>query len=71
MTDRYIQGNLYGGGHLKWPLAALGRDRYTEAHYIVKNVGRARNWSLWAGDRFTEVTVKAGLTVAFFGVSEG
>ena len=31
----------------------------------MKNVGRARNWSLWAGDRFTEVTVKAGLTVIF------
>ena len=29
----------------------------------MKNVGRARNWPLWAGDRFTEVTVKAGLTV--------
>ena len=28
-----------------------------------KNVGRARKWPLWAGDRFTEVTVKAGLTV--------
>ena len=24
---------------------------------------RARNWSLWAGDLYTEVTVKAGLTV--------
>ena len=30
---------------------------------MVKNVGRARNWPLWAGDHFTEVTVKAGLTV--------
>ena len=29
----------------------------------MNNVGRARNWPLWAGDRFTEVTVKAGLTV--------
>ena len=28
-----------------------------------KNVGRARNWPLWAGDLYTEVTVKAGLTV--------
>ena len=46
-----------------WPLTALGRDSYTEVHYIVKNVGRARNWPLLAGDRFTEVTVKAGLTV--------
>ena len=36
---------------------------YTEVHYIVKNVGRARNWPLWAGDLYTEVTVKAGLTV--------
>ena len=35
-------------------------------HYIVKNVGRARNWPLWADDRFTEVTVKAGLTVLIF-----
>ena len=41
----------------------LGRDRYTEVHYIVKNVGRARNLPLWTGDRFTEVTIKAGLTV--------
>ena len=63
MTDRYIKGNLYEGGHLEWPLTALGRDRYTEVHYIVKNVGRGRHWPLWAGDRFTEVTVKAGLTV--------
>ena len=63
MTDGYIQGNLYEGGHLKWPLTTLGRDRYTEVNYIVKNVGIARNWPLWAGDRFTEVTVKACLTV--------
>ena len=61
MTDRYIQGNLYERGNLKWPLTALDRDRYTEVHYIVKNVGRARNWPLWTGDRFTEVTVKAGV----------
>ena len=64
MTDHYIQGNLYEEGHLKWPLNALDRDRYTEVHYIAKNVGRARNWPLWAGDGFTEVSVKAlGLTV--------
>ena len=36
---------------------------YTEVHYIVKNIGRARNWPLWAGDLYTEVNVKAGLTV--------
>ena len=63
MTDRYIQGNPYEGRYLWWPLTALGRDCYIEVHYIVNNVGRARNWPLWAGDRFTEVTVKAGLTV--------
>ena len=51
------------GGIYSWPLTALGRDRFTEVHYIVKNVGRARNWPLSAGDRFTEVTVNAGLTV--------
>ena len=41
----------------------IRRDRHTEVHYIVKNVGRARNWPLWTGDLYTEVTVKAGLTV--------
>ena len=41
----------------------LGRDRYTEFHYIVENVWRARQWPLWAGNLYTEVTVKAGLTV--------
>ena len=29
----------------------------------MKNVGRARNWPLWAGDLYTEVTVTAGLTI--------
>ena len=29
----------------------------------MKNVGRAREWPLWKGDCFIEVTVKAGLTV--------
>ena len=28
----------------------VDRDRYTEVHYIVKYIGRARNWPLWAGD---------------------
>ena len=69
MNDRYIQGNLYERGHLKWPLTALGRGHYTEVNYIAKNVGGARNWSLWAVDHFTEVTVKAGLTVHLFGLS--
>ena len=30
----------------------------------MQNVGRARNWQLWADDLYTEVTVKAGLTVS-------
>ena len=34
-----------------------------ERNHILKNEGRARNWPLSAGDRFIEVTVKAGLTV--------
>ena len=63
MTDCYIQGNLYEGEHLWWALIALGRGRYIEVRYIVKKVRRARNWPLWAGDLYTEVTVKAGLTV--------
>ena len=43
--------------------AVLGRDHYTEVQYLVKNARRARNWPLWAGDLYTEVIVKAGLTV--------
>ena len=31
------------GAFIVWPLTALDRDRYTEVHYIVKTVGRARN----------------------------
>ena len=31
-----------------------------------EKIGRARNWPLWAGDCFTEVSVKAGLTVYLY-----
>ena len=38
-------------------------DRYTEVHYILKNVGESKTMAFMEGDLYTEVTVKAGLTV--------
>jgi hypothetical protein len=36
---------------------------WKKGKYIVKRTGRAWKWSLWPGDHYTKVTVRAGLTV--------
>ena len=44
-------------------MAALGRDRYGEVNYIGKTQGCHGPVAVSTGDRYGEVTAKAGSTV--------
>ena len=48
----------------KWlAVAALGRDRYEQVNYIGKTQGCHGPVAVSTGDRYGEVTAKAGSTV--------
>ena len=51
----------------KWlAVAALGRDRYEQVNYIGKTQGCHGPVAVSTGDRYGEVTAKAGSTVFAF-----